>query len=321
MADLNVTFAGLALASPLIVEFRDRIPHQDLVLELAEAGAGAFLFPPLNEERLNWEPDSREVMENNRTDASDRHSERIRRDMNRSDYMEQVSVIAGASPVPIITALQCSQRNQWLNMARMMSDAGAAAVELHPIVERDWRSSRSDRIEKEIIRISNLVAGRMDTPVVVRLVAAPYGMQAVVQSLADSSVRGVVLTGSSFMTTIDADAGIADPESQEELRNDAAYLNSQATVNALYRRVTPHLAPIIPPGRTSALVESTLAGATLAVLPVGAHQEADASGLVSEHLRTLHGWMRRKKHSSLFDFRGILSDSRRSSSLENPGEE
>lgn len=318
MADLNVTFAGLALSSPLIVEFRDEIPHNDVIADLAEAGVGAFLLPPLNEARLDWDAEPSEITENNMSDASHRESERLRRDMNRSSYLERIGEIAEITSVPVIASVQCSRRNQWVNTAHLMSSAGASAIELLPVPEKDWRTSRSDRIEKEIIRITSLVATRTDTPVVVRLLAAPYGMQTLVQSLGDSSARGVVLTGSDYLTTIDVDSVTTDMYSLEGRRSDAAYLNALATLHVLYRRVSPHLAARIPPDRVSALTECVLAGATLAVLPLVPHMEERARSIVTEHLSTLHGWMRRKGHASLFDFRGVLSDSRRSSSLENP---
>ncbi|TVR68923.1 MAG: hypothetical protein EA427_09230 [Spirochaetaceae bacterium] len=320
MADLNVTFAGLALASPLIVEFCDEIPQQDTVADLAEAGIGAFLLPPLNETRLDWEADPSEMAENNVNDAARRESERIRRDMNRDAYLEKIAEIAEVTSVPVIASLQCARRNQWVNTAHMMSNAGASAIELHPLSEKDWRTSRSDRIEKEIIRTTGLVATRIDTPVVVRLVAAPYGMQTLVQSLGESSAKGVVLTGSDYLTTIDADSGTTDSVSLEGRRSDAAYMNALAALHVLYRRVTPHLAARIPADRVSALTECVLAGATLAVLPVTQPLEERARSIVTEHISTLHGWMRRKGYSSLFDFRGVLSDSRRSSSLENPAD-
>lgn len=318
MADLNVTFAGLALKSPLIVEFYDEFPSVKALGDVAGAGAGAALLPPLNETRLNWSPDEGELLENNRSGSAIRESEAIRRRINQDAYMERIADLAHSATVPIIAALQCERRNQWINTAKTMKEAGAAAIELYPLPERTWRTSRSNRVEKEIIRIGYGVATRLDIPITVRLIAAPYGMQAVVQSLSDGEVKGIVLAGSEFLTTIDPDTGTTDTTATDGRRGDASFMTSLAALQVLYRRVTPHLAPRIPPDRITALTESILAGATLATVPVSAGSEKRINAIVGEHLATLHAWMRRKGYESLFDFRGILSDSRRSSSLENP---
>ncbi len=317
MADLNVTFPGLALTSPLIVEFRDEIPPPGLATEIAEAGAGALLLPPLNEARLEWSEDESELTEHNRSDAAIRENDRMRRSINRDAYLDKVRGLSSSVSVPVIAALQSTRRSQWLNFARMMTDAGAGAVELHPISEPAWRSSRSDRIDKEILRTASSVATRLDTSVIVRLVAAPYGLQALVQGLGESDVKAIVLSESAYLSTIDTDTSTTDSRSVGGRRGDAAHMNALAALQLLYRRVSPHLAAFVPPDRSAALTESILAGATLTVLPVQSGGDDDVPAIVAEYLNSLRGWMRRKGFSSLFDFRGSLSDSRRSSSLEN----
>lgn len=318
MDDLNVTFAGLALKSPLIVEFTEQIPPLEILPGLVRAGASAFLLPKLDRSRLEWTETEHELTEHNRSDTASRNAEALQRRINQDLYMEAIETISRETSLPVMAALQSNRRDHWINMANAMADAGASVVELHPVAERDWRTVRSDQVEKEIVRVSTGVAGRLDLPVVVRLVAAPYGMQAVVQSLGDSNVKGIHFSGSDYLATIDPDTSTTDALATEGRRGDAAFLNSLAVLQLLYRRVAPHLATRIPPDRPSALTESILAGATLAVLPIRAADEKRAQGLVGEHLGSLHGWMRRKGFSSMFDFRGSLSDSRRTSSLENP---
>lgn len=318
MADLNVTFAGLALKSPLIVEFCDQVPSIETAVSVSESGAGALLLPPLDEARLNWSRNEDEVTEHNQTDAALRETERIRRNVNRGAYMDAIEQIAGAVSIPVVAALQCVNRSQWINTARIMGDAGAAAVEVHPLVESDWRTSRSDRIEKEIIRVGASVATRLDIPVITRLIAAPYGMQTIVQSLGESNVKGIVLAGSEYLTVIDSASGTTDTQSTDGRRGDTAFMNSLASLQVLYRRVSPHLAARIASDRPGALTESILAGATLAVLPLREGTDDHIPELVGTHIDTLRRWMKDKRFSSLFDFRGSLSESRRSSSLENP---
>jgi dihydroorotate dehydrogenase (fumarate) len=318
MDDLNVTFAGLALKSPLIVEFTEQIPPLDILPGLVRAGAGAFLLPKLDRTRLEWTETDHELTEHNRSDTASRNAEALQRRINQDAYMEAIETISRETSLPVIAALQLNRRDHWINMAHAMADAGASVVELHPVAERDWRTVRTDQVEKEIVRVSAGVGSRLDLPIVVRLVAAPYGMQALVQSLSDSHVKGVILAGSDYLATIDPDTSTTDTLATDGRRGDAAFMNALAVLQLLYRRVAPHLATRLPPDRPAALTESILAGATLAVLPIRAEDVKRAQGLIGEHLGSLNGWMRRKGFSSMFDFRGSLSDSRRTSSLENP---
>ncbi|WP_018527195.1 hypothetical protein [Alkalispirochaeta alkalica] len=320
MIDLNVTYAGLSLKSPVIVEFLDTLPPPEIVDNLNTVGAGAVVLPPLDEDWLSWSENDQEITGNNQTDGAIRDSEKIRRRLNYNSYLEHVEKLTDLTEIPIITPLQCGRRGEWLNTTRAMEKAGAGAVILMPLREERCRAMRSDRLEKEILRTSAAVAPKTNIPVTVQLPAAPYGMQALVHTLGESSVKGIFLKSSAALTAIDIETISTDSRAIQDRRSDAEFVTVLSSIQLLYRRVAPHIAARLPLGQPDSLAESILAGATLGTIPVGAGKETEAGSWAKDYQEALLRWMRRKGFASLFDLRGSLSESRRSSSLENPGE-
>ncbi|SIQ21054.1 Dihydroorotate dehydrogenase [Alkalispirochaeta americana] len=320
MIDLNVTYAGLSLKSPVIVEFLDTLPPPEIVENLNAIGAGAVILPPLDEERLSWSENDQEVTGNNQTDGAVRDSEKIRRRLNYDAYLEHLEKISDLTEIPLLTPLQCTRRSDWLNTTRAMEMAGASAVILMPLREDRWRAMRSDRLEKEILRTSVGVAPKTNLPVTVQLPAAPYGMQALVHALGEGSIKGIFLKSSSALTAIDIETISTDSRAIHDRRSDAEFVTILSSIQLLYRRVTPHIAARLPLGQPDSLAESLLAGATLGTIPVPAGKEVEAGSWARDYQEALLRWMRRKNFTSLFDLRGSLSESRRSSSLENPRE-
>ncbi|MCG8478752.1 MAG: hypothetical protein MI724_06630, partial [Spirochaetales bacterium] len=159
---MNVTFAGLPLAAPIVVEARARDFTIAAARGATEAGAGALIMPSLDNERMTRRTDAAELTDNNVDDTAGRQSERVIRRLNIDAYLDHVELIASKVDVPIIAPLESAHRSQWVPLAQDLLAAGAAAVELRLSIEQMSRSSRSDQIEKAIIRTTASVAERVD---------------------------------------------------------------------------------------------------------------------------------------------------------------
>jgi hypothetical protein len=282
-----------------------------------EAGVGAVYAPTLDSARLAHREDAEEVTGNNQNDESRRESDRVVRRLNLESHLDEVTELARQLDVPVIAPLSCERNGDWLTLAEQLREAGATAVEIRPPVEELSRTQRSDAIEKSVLRITSSVAGRIDIPVLVRIPAGPYGLISLVQALGDSDAAAVTIRPISGVGSFDVDSpAMRDDESFGAARESLFQMQLSAC-RSLYRRVNPHLGVHLPVGRPQSMAEALLAGATVGVLPIPGDDQTAATQSVDEFHAALAGWMRQQRADSLFAVRGLLSESRLSSSLEN----
>ena len=102
MSDYNVTFAGLPLESPIIIETDDDSLTPGVIEQCVSAGAGGIVFPTLTEERITRVDDATELTEHNREDQGIRDSERILRRLNAEQHLQLLEEAVRASSVPVI---------------------------------------------------------------------------------------------------------------------------------------------------------------------------------------------------------------------------
>lgn len=317
MSDINVTFAGLPLASPLIIESEADQLDLSVIQECQDAGAGAIVFPVLNDDLLNREQDPSERLENNRDDQANRDSDRVLRRLNTEEYLERLEATVQATSIPVIAALQCTRRNQWFTLAQQMKDAGAQAIEIRPFIPERARTQRSDVIEKSILRTTSYVADRLESPIICRIPTFLHGVQAFVHALGDAGAKAVLIDPPPTLLGVDKESIQLTEHASDEHVAYAAFLTSLTAARTLYRRVSSHLALCLPKNASSSLVVSLIAGATVSTLPVHGTDPEEARKAVRRYIQQLERWMSAHSMGNLFDFRGSLSESRVTSSLEN----
>ncbi|MDA3948003.1 MAG: hypothetical protein PF508_02155 [Spirochaeta sp.] len=317
MSDYNVTFAGLPLESPVIIETDDDRLAPAVIEQCVSSGAGGILFPTLTEERITRVNDESELTEHNRDDQGTRDSERILRRLNAEQHLHLLEEAVEASSVPVIGSLQCEHRRHWFSLSQQMKDAGAAAIEIRPYRDAAHRAQRSDHVEKALLRTTSYVADRLDAPLIVRVPAFMHGLQAFVHALGEAGAAGVLIEPPAAMRGVDIDSAmLADPV-EDRTAAYAAFLTALSAGRVLYRRVSPHIAMRLPEGVSSSLVMAILGGASLATLPVGGNDADEGGQSVRRYLLYLKKWMTAHSAQNLFDFRGGVSESRLHSSLEN----
>lgn len=317
MSDLNVSFAGLSLRYPFVVETISANISTSVVQRISDAPTGAIVMAPFEPAPPTSALPSGEYATANRSGRTDGDTEEIVRGLDADSYIETLEAVCAASSVPIIAPLRVSRRRTVVSYAQMMMDAGAAAIELRPFEEYAYRSLRSDQIEKNVLRIAAAISDGVDLPITVRVPATAYGIEAFVQALGACGVRGIVIAPFDDLGAINTDLTKVESDSSNAEEAVAGFQMTLAVARRLYRRVTPHVAVPIPPGRGKSAIEALLSGATVVTLPVDLSEMQKSVATVSSHARNVQGWMGSRRHDSLFDFRGMLSESRLTSSLEN----
>ncbi len=317
MSDYNVTFAGLPLESPMIIESSTDRMDTNVARECREAGTGGVIFPVLDEDRLNRVVDDSELTEHNRDDRGNRDSQRILRRMNIDEHLNGLEAAVKELDIPVIGSLQCDRRGQWFALAQQMREAGAGAIEIRPYIQEVHRSMRSDQVEKSILRITAYISDRLESPLIVRIPAFMHGIQPFVQALGEAGAAGVLVEPPEVVHAVDVESIAITDSSEDRTAAHAAFITALSACRILYRRVNTHIALKIPDSAASTLVMALLGGATVTTMPVDGTDGEGSSQLVRRYLTYLKKWMTTHSMGSLFDFRGVVSESRLHSSLEN----
>lgn len=317
MADLSVTFGGLALENPVLADVQARDLAPSGLGRLANAGAAAVVLPTVEAFAAHGRAGADEVTVNNRTDGSIRDIHATIERLDADEYLAKMAELAVAATVPLIAPVSSSRSNRWLRRAADLAAAGVQMVELRPFDgDAAYRLKRNDA-ERMALRATAQVADRLPIPVIVRLPPFAPGLHALVHSLGDAGARGVVLAPPPWLAAIRADKRTVVEDLSDEGVANAAVWTSVSAARILYRRVTAHLGVVVLPVSQDAAVSAVLAGATVCLVPVsdaGNRSQAE----IGHTVETIRTWMDRRRAGTLFDVRGTLSESRLTSSLE-PG--
>ena len=149
--------------------------------------------------------------------------ERYLGDAYKNEFLQLVQG-AAATGVPVIASINCvGAGDAWVEYARSMQQAGAAALELNIFLLPTDRHASAQQLEQAYADIVRKVAAEVTIPVSVKLPMRLTNVLAVGDALLARGARGVVLFNRFFEPDIDIEkmsfvAG--DPFSQpSELRN------------------------------------------------------------------------------------------------------
>ena len=305
--DLSTNYLGLQLKSPLVASAGPLSQNVDGVKALADAGVGAVVMYSLFEEQLRHEEARAEQL-------TEVHEESFAEAMSyfptvpaneggiTSRYLELVEAGAKAVDVPLIASVNGATSGGWVQVARRMQDAGAAAIELNIYLVPGEVNISGAEVEARHLEILQGVKDAVSVPVAVKL--SPYfssfGHLAV--QLDKAGADGLVLFNRFVQPDIDIEKLVVQPglvlSSPFEARLPRTW------IAALRGRVNASLAATTGVETSEDVVKYILAGADV-VMTTSAlvrHGAEYATTLV-EGLET---WLRRKE-LTLDQARGMLA--------------
>jgi dihydroorotate dehydrogenase (fumarate) len=298
---------GLALRNPLVASASPLSRTVDGVRRLAHAGVGAIVLYSLFEEQI-----ARESAENARiVDAgTEAFAESLgyfppeaEDEPGPRRYLSLLERAAAAVEVPVIGSLNGITPGGWIDHARAMEDAGAAAIELNVYyLPGDARISGRE-VEDRHVDVVERVRDAVRVPVAVKL--GPYfsstGEMAL--RLDDAGADALVLFNRFLQPEIDADLVAVVPG--VGLSSPAEGRLARTWIALLYGRVRASLAATTGVETAADVAKHLLAGADV-VMTASAllrHGPEYATVLLDD----LADWMRRKQYASVRDFRGLLA--------------
>ncbi len=308
--DLNTTYLGLKLPSPLVASASPLSRDVDGICRLEDAGASAVVLYSLFEEQLRQE----EVdLQYHLSAGTESFAESLTYFPQPSEfhtgpegYLNHIRKAKASVGMPIIASLNGSTLGGWTKFAAEIERAGADAIECNIYhIPTDPKLTASD-VEKMYLDIVRAVKGTVTIPVAVKL--SPYfsNLANMARRLDDAGAYALVLFNRFYQPDIDLE--------ELEIRPNVLLSTPQALrlpltwIGILYGRVKASLAGTGGVHSAEDAVKLLMVGANVTML---------CSSLMRNginHLRhverELREWMEAHEYESVAQMQGSMSQLR-----------
>ncbi len=305
MANLNTTYMGIQLESPLVVAASSISNYIDRIEMAEKAGAGALVIRSLFEEQILFDALQ---LEESLSVGSESFAEALSyfpdiKHGEADEHLMWIEKTRKSVKMPLIGSLNAVSPGAWLKYAKQLEGTGIDALELNVYAVATNPNKTSSEIEKNLYEIIKMVKAEVDIPVAVKLSSFYTSPLNVARELSEQGVEALVLFNRFLQPDI-------DPLS-ESLKNEMVFSTSEEIkvplrhIALLYGRVNSDLA--ITTGVHNGLdaVKAILAGAC--VVQTASALLKNGIPYLSTMLREIEAWMDEKDYHKLDDFRGKLS--------------
>ncbi len=210
MPDLAVPWAGLRLATPIVVGASPLTDDLDSLKECEAAGAGAVVMHSLFEEQIIAEQmaahrfiDSHVDMD---AEARTFLPESSVFNLGAKPYLDRLRLLRERLKIPVIASLNGTSLGSWAHLASDLASAGAAAIELNLYdVATSFTMSGSQLEAGQLLLVSSVVRATR-VPVIVKLSPFYSSLPAFVRELEKMGVRGIVVFNRFYQPNVDLEA-------------------------------------------------------------------------------------------------------------------
>jgi dihydroorotate dehydrogenase (fumarate) len=306
---LATPWLGLTLRNPLVASASPFTGKLDNLRRLEDAGAGAVVLPSLFQEQIEAEAAARDSRMDFYAESSPEAlsyfpaSSKGPYGLGPEHYLNLVRRGTEAVSIPIIASLNGSSRAGWIEYARLIEQAGAAALELNMYhVPTDLTESGRD-IEGRYIDIVEGICGSIGLPVSVKLTPYLSSIGHFAATLVAHGARGLVLFNRSLQPDIDLMRMTLTDTLELSQPNEMRLPLLWTAI--LAGRVKASLAASTGVATATEVVKYLLAGADV-VMTTSALLAHDA-GYMSTLTNGLRAWMDEREIATLADMRGMMS--------------
>jgi dihydroorotate dehydrogenase (fumarate) len=203
--DLTTSYMGLQLKNPLVSSASPLNGELDNIRRLEDAGAAAVVLPSIFQEQIEAEM----LRYNALTGAGLESSPEARSYFHRAEEyrphpsLEFIRRAADAVDIPIIGSLNGTTDEGWISYAKLMKEAGAAALELNVYLIPTDLSLTGRDVEQRYLDILRQVRDAVDIPIAVKL--GPYfsSLGQLAMELAAAGAAALVLFNRFYQPDID----------------------------------------------------------------------------------------------------------------------
>lgn len=205
--DLSTTYLGLELSHPIVASASPLRATTEGVLRLEDAGAAAVVMASVYEEDIRAEELSiaalSEQGQESQPEATDYFPDTVGDPGALEARLETLRNAAERASIPVIASLNGASASGWIEFARRLEQAGAAAIELNiHEVPADPNETGAD-VEHRYLDIVRQVTAAVTVPVAVKIspeFTAPLNM---IDRIMMAGASGVVLFNRFYGPDID----------------------------------------------------------------------------------------------------------------------
>lgn len=305
--DLSTTYLGLNLKNPLVPSSSPLMRNMGNLRQMEDAGAAAVVLHSLFEEQVRLES---HTLNEYLTHGTESYAEALNYfpdateyQIGPDEYLNHIRRAKESLSIPVIASLNGVSAGWWMQFARDLEQAGAAALELNIYyVPTDIHMSSAD-VEHLYLDALQVVKSAVTIPVTMKL--SPYfsAMGNMAKRLADAGADGLVLFNRFYQPDLDLEELVVAPNlklsSSVELRLPLRW------IAILYGRVPADLALTTGVHTVMDVLKGVAAGAAITMIA----SELLANGIPRLLvLRSgIEAWLVEHEYESLSQLQGSMS--------------
>ncbi len=305
--DLRTKYMGLELKNPIVPSASPLSEKAENIKRMEDAGAGAVVMFSVFEEQIEREA---WLVESRLTAGTESFAEALSyfpsADQYRVQpdrYLDIVGRAASSVKIPVIGSLNGISHEGWVEYARKIQQAGAAALELNVYYIPTDPDQSGSAVEQMYLDVLRAVKSVVTIPVAVKLSPFFSSMANMARKLENAGADALVLFNRFYQPDFDLDAlavtSSLNLSTPEEMRLPLRWLA------ILFGRVRCSLAATTGVHSGTDAAKYLLAGAD--IVQVTSVLLKKGAGHISALLRELEKWMESKEYASVAEMKGALS--------------
>jgi dihydroorotate dehydrogenase (fumarate) len=306
---LATSYLGLPLKNPVVASASPLNSKLDNLRRLEDAGAGAIVLPSLFQEQIEAEAEAHEDLmaayANNSPEAQTYFPSSISGPygLGPEHYLNFVRLARDAVAIPIIASLNGSSKAGWVDYARSIEQAGAAAIELNMYHVPTDLSESGHAVEARYTDIVGAVCVSVALPISIKLTPYLSSIGHFANSLVERGAAGLVLFNRLLQPEFDlVNLRLTDTL---ELSTPAELRLPLLWTAILAGRTEASLATSSGVASPADVVKCILAGADVAMTTSAVLH--GGIGTISTLVAGLQAWMEAREFTHIEEMRGLLS--------------
>ena len=204
---LATRYLGLSLAHPIVAAASPLTATVDGMRRLEDAGAAAVVMSSLYEEQIRAEDTAyaqyTEHGSNSQAEAGSYFPELPDYDGGVSGHLETLRLASEALDIPVIASLNGTTAEGWIEHARSLEQAGAAAIELNVYSVPIDPTVSGAEVERRCLDIVREVKSTVRVPVSIKLTPFFTSLSHMAAELVRAGADGLVLFNRFYSPDID----------------------------------------------------------------------------------------------------------------------
>lgn len=302
MKRLETRYLGLSLKNPIILSSSGLTSTLEKVKAAEKAGVGAVVLKSIFEEQI-----LSEVASVDKYSDYPEATDYLRGYLTQNTlgvYLKLIQDCKRECSIPIIASINCADKGEWINFARVVENAGADAIELNIFKLPTDKDEDSAEIEKRYLDIIALVRDAITIPLSVKMARRFTNPLGIIREIYYRNISGVVLFNRFYSPDIDVE--------KMTLHSSDVYSSPSELSNVIrWTGLASSKVPLIDIAASSGVytgedaIKVMLSGAKAVEICSTVYE--NGLGVVAEMLEYMENWAKRHEYEYTTDFIGKLN--------------